>query len=92
MSFSGRKKRNKMRQVLLIAGTIILAAASSCSVQRYLPPGERLYKGSTVTVEKPAETTQSKKSLGKTLKLAVTPKPNNNHVVLIQDLSGFFPQ
>ena len=65
-----------MRQALLIAGITIITVASSCSVQRYLPPGERLYKGATVKVEKPAETKESAKSLAKTIKLAASPKPN----------------
>ena len=65
-----------MRQALLIAGIIIITVVSSCSVQRYLPPGEKLYKGATVKVEKAAETKESAKSLSKTIKLAASPKPN----------------
>ena len=65
-----------MRQALLITGIIIITVISSCSVQRYLPSGEKLYKGATVKVEKPAETKESAKSLAKTIKLAASPKPN----------------
>ena len=55
---------------------VLVLVAASCSVQRYLPAGERLYKGSTVKVDKNKETTTSAKSLRKTLSLAVSPKPN----------------
>lgn len=54
--------------------TILLT--SSCSVRRFLPTGERLYKGSSIKIEKDSATRGSKKSLQKTLKLAVTPKAN----------------
>lgn len=65
-----------MRQALLFTGILIIIIAGSCNVQRYLPAGEKLYKGATVKVEKPKETTQSAKSLAKTIKLAANPKPN----------------
>ncbi len=49
---------------------------SSCSVRRFLPAGERLYKGSTIKIEKDSATSTSIKSLKKTIKLAVSPKAN----------------
>lgn len=49
---------------------------SSCSVRRFLPAGERLYKGSTIKIEKDSATSTSIKSLKKTIKLAISPKAN----------------
>lgn len=55
---------------------ILLLAASSCSVRRFLPPGEKLYKGSTVKVEKNPEVKNTTKQLRNQLKLAVKPRRN----------------
>ena len=49
---------------------------SSCGVQRFLPEGERLYKGTEVTIEKHKETAGTARSLRKTIQLAASPKPN----------------
>ncbi len=62
-----------------ILGAIFLCTIlliTSCSVRRFLPTGERLYNGSTIKIEKDSATTTRKKSLKKTIKLAVTPKAN----------------
>jgi len=55
---------------------LLTLVTTSCSVKRYLPKGERLYKGSTVKVQKHPETKTSAKSLKSKLKLAVKPRPN----------------
>jgi outer membrane protein insertion porin family len=55
---------------------IVLLALSSCSVQKRLPPGERLYKGATIKVEKNSETKTSARALKKQLNLAIPIKPN----------------
>jgi outer membrane protein insertion porin family len=70
-----RKIKNNMKKILgaIFFFTILL---SSCSVRRFLPTGERLYSGSTIKIEKDSATSTSKKSLKKTMKLAVTPKAN----------------
>jgi outer membrane protein insertion porin family len=65
-----------MRKICFISAVILIVIASSCSVQKYLPPGERLYKGATVKVEKNKETTTTAKSLRNTIALAASPKPN----------------
>ena len=65
-----------MRKILFISTVLLIFIASSCSVQKYLPPGERLYKGATVKVEKNKETTTTSRSLRKTIALAASPKPN----------------
>src|SRR4051794_2791433 len=57
-------------------GIILLLAVSSCSVKRYLPQGERLYKGANVHVTKHPETTTKTNSLKSTIKLAALPKRN----------------
>ncbi len=55
---------------------LLLLTASSCSVRRFLPPGERLYKGATVKVEKNPEVKQTKRFLTNHLKQAVSPRRN----------------
>ena len=64
-----------MRKIISIS-IICICIASSCSVQKYLPEGERLYKGATVKVTKNKETKTSAKSLKKTIAMAASPKPN----------------
>ena len=54
----------------------LVAIVSSCSVKRFMPAGERLYKGSTVHVTKHPETKTKSKSLRKTIKLAAKPRAN----------------
>jgi outer membrane protein insertion porin family len=75
-SLEERKRNNTMRTLLGAIFLCTLLLATSCSVRRFLPAGERLYSGSTIKVEKDSATSGSKKSLQKTLKLAVTPKAN----------------
>ena len=48
----------------------------ACSVQKYLPKGEKLYRGASIKVIKNKETTTKNKALKKTLNLAAIPKPN----------------
>ncbi len=60
----------------LLYGIFLLMLTASCNVQRYLPEGERLYKGSVVHVEKDKETKTSAASLKKTIKLAAKPRAN----------------
>ena len=55
---------------------IIVIAGSSCNVQRYLPPGERLYRGATIHVEKEKGVKASSISLKKQLKFAAKPASN----------------
>ena len=64
-----------MRKIISIS-IICICIASSCSVQKYLPEGEKLYKGATVKVTKNKETKTSAKSLKKTIAMAASPKPN----------------
>ena len=55
---------------------LFLLMLFSCSVQRFLPPGERLYKGPEITIQKNKETAGSARTLRKTIQLAASPKPN----------------
>lgn len=55
---------------------IILFTSSSCSVKRFLPPGEKLYRGATVHVQKTPDVKQSNRQLKKHLQLAITPHKN----------------
>jgi len=49
---------------------------SSCGVKRYLPAGERLYRGATIKVEREENVKASSKSLKNLLKLAAKPVAN----------------
>lgn len=53
-----------------------MVSMASCSVQKYLPPGERLYAGSTVHVQKSPEVKTKSKQLRNTIKLAAKPRSN----------------
>jgi outer membrane protein insertion porin family len=57
-------------------GLILILSASSCSVRRFLPAGEKLYRGSEITVQKNPDEKQTNKQLKKFLKQAVTPRRN----------------
>ena len=57
-------------------GLILILAASSCSVRRFLPPGEKLYKGSTIVIQKNPEEKKTSKQLKKYLSQAVSPRRN----------------
>jgi len=63
-------------KVKYLIGMFLLLAASSCSVRRFLPPGEKLYKGATVVVQKNSEEKKTNKQLKKHLKQAVSPRRN----------------
>jgi len=62
--------------------------ATSCSVKRYLPAGERLYAGSKVHVTRHPETKTKSNSLRKTIKLAA--KPRSNKFILGQPYKVWF--
>jgi len=57
-------------------GLILILAAASCNVSRYLPPGEKLYNGASIVVEKNPDVKESEKELIKYLKQAVRPRSN----------------
>lgn len=62
-----------MKKLCYIA---LLALFSSCSVQKFLPEGERLYKGAEVKVTKDTAVKQSSKELKSLIKTAISPRPN----------------
>ena len=64
-----------MKQIFVYCLAILLLA-SSCNVGKYLPAGEKLYRGATVKVQKQKDVKASVKSLRKQLQLSVRPKPN----------------
>ena len=55
---------------------IFLVTASSCSVQRFLPPGEKLYKGAIVKVEKNPAVKNTTRQLRNHVRKAVSPRRN----------------
>ncbi|HMC99093.1 MAG TPA: hypothetical protein VKH37_03040, partial [Ferruginibacter sp.] len=63
-------------KVLFGIPVFFLLIASSCSVQRFLPPGEKLYRGATIRVTKNPQTKGTIKSLKSQLNMAVSPKHN----------------
>lgn len=64
-----------MKQIIAYI-LFFLLFASSCNVGKYLPAGEKLYRGATVKVQKHKDVKASNKSLRKQLLLAARPKPN----------------
>ena len=62
----------RISYIILIMSVIM----ASCSVKRHLPPGERLYRSSSITVQKHPETKTTARVLKSKLKLAVKPRPN----------------
>ncbi|MEP7238757.1 MAG: hypothetical protein ABI685_12855, partial [Ferruginibacter sp.] len=64
-----------MKGLYFLAFLFVLAA-SSCSVRRFLPPGEKLYKGATVKVEKNPETKGTTRQLRNHVRQAVSPRRN----------------
>lgn len=65
-----------MSRGYLIWLMIIILGASSCSVRRFLPKGERLYRGSTVIVKKNPDLKTKSKPLKNLLKTAIKPRRN----------------
>lgn len=61
---------------LILRYLICIIFLSACSVQKYLPPGESLYRGAHIKVKKDKETKASEKQLKKDLKQALSPTPN----------------
>ena len=57
-------------------GLLLLFTASSCSVRRFLPSGEKLYNGSDIVVQKNPDVKQTNKQLKKYMKQAVSPRRN----------------
>lgn len=55
---------------------ILLVLASSCSNTKYLPKGDLLYTGGTVTVEDSLMTRSERKALEKEFKTLLRPRPN----------------
>src|SRR6187402_1005392 len=62
------------KQVLF--GVILIAIFSGCSVRRFLPEGERVYRGPTIELERKPGTKTTARQLKKQLKLAVRPQAN----------------
>lgn len=60
----------------LIIFWLVLLFFSSCSVKRYLPEGEKLYRGYSITVQKNEEVKTKSRVLKRDLRLAVRPRPN----------------
>lgn len=56
--------------------SFILFATSSCSVKKYLPAGEKLYRGAIVNVKKGKDVKTSKGTLTKQLKAVTRPATN----------------
>ncbi|MEP6713429.1 MAG: BamA/TamA family outer membrane protein [Ferruginibacter sp.] len=60
----------------LIFYIMVLLSVASCSVRKYLPTGEKLYRGANIKVTKNPETKNTTGQLEDMLKLAARPKPN----------------
>ena len=75
---SGETEKNRLAGMKLnyFIALIFLLAASSCSVRRFLPAGEKLYNGSDIIVQKNPDVKQTNKQLRKFIKQAVSPRRN----------------
>ena len=66
-----------MRRMLQhIAWVCLLTGTISCSVSRYLPPGEKLYDGASITILKAPEVKTASKALERKLSALARPKRN----------------
>ena len=66
-----------MRRTLQhIAWVGLLTAITSCGVSRYLPPGEKLYDGASIKIEKATEIKTGSKALERKLASLARPKRN----------------
>ncbi len=65
-----------MKIVRIYGLFFLVAAVTGCSVGKYLPHGETLYRGASVQVERSKDVKTSAKLLRNQLKAAARPKPN----------------
>ena len=65
-----------MYRLLIILLMGFLTVLNSCSVRKYLPPDERLYKGHSVKIEKHPEVKQRSKKIRNEISIAIQPRPN----------------
>lgn len=66
-----------MRRTLQhIAWVCLLTGATSCGVSRYLPPGEKLYDGASIKIQKAPEVKTGSKALERKLASLARPKRN----------------
>ena len=63
-----------MKKVLLYL--LIVFAATGCSVGKFLPPGEKLYKGHTININKHPDVKERDKALKSKMAIAVRPVKN----------------
>ncbi|MEP6676463.1 MAG: BamA/TamA family outer membrane protein [Ferruginibacter sp.] len=64
-----------MKKIYLYS-CVVLLFISSCSVRRFLPAGEKLYRGATVKIKKEKDVSTSARSLKSMLNSQARPKPN----------------
>src|SRR5688572_17329509 len=66
-----------MRQLLqYIVWVFLILFSGSCGVNRYLPPGEKLYNGASIKIEKEPAVKTKAAALQKKLEPLATPKRN----------------
>ncbi len=66
-------RRNKL---LACFGVVCAMVVSSCSVQKYLPEGERIYKGASISVTKNEDVKTTTRALKSKMLAAAKPTPN----------------
>ena len=59
-----------------ISYILIVVFAASCSVQKYLPEGELLYRGATINVNRHPDVKTKEKELKNLVEIAAKPRPN----------------
>ena len=72
-----------MRRTLQhITWVCLLTGTTSCGVSRYLPPGEKLYGGASIEIQKAPEVKTGSKALER--QLASLARPRRNKQILRQ--------
>ena len=63
-------------RIFITSMILLIFIAPSCSVRRFIPKGETIYKGSIIHITKHPETKEKTKLLKKTIKIAAKPGKN----------------
>jgi len=65
-----------MKNIFTCILIFMFVVTTGCNVGKYLPAGEKLYRGAKVIVERDKDVKASAKTLRKSLLLSARPKPN----------------
>ena len=75
-SLKNYSEKNRLKTNTYISLLFLTSLVASCSVNKYLPPGEKLFRGEVITIIKNPEIKESNRSLKNTINLATRPNAN----------------